>query len=55
VFLLFEQPADFDAKKWGTADGSEFPLSKRARYDFATFEKEAKLGPVVAANYFRSK
>lgn len=27
---------------------------KRMRYDYVAFEKEAKLGPLIASNYFVS-
>nr|POF23926.1 protein d1 [Quercus suber] len=54
VFFLYEQPADFDAKKWAPADGKPLPTYKRMWYSLANFEKEAKLGPVIAANYFTS-
>jgi hypothetical protein len=55
VFLLFEQPADFDAKKYAPKEGKKMGNWPRMRYDFAKFEKEIKLGPVVAVNYFQSK
>jgi len=54
VFLLYEQPADFDVKKHAPAGGKKVGISPRVRYDLGVFEKEAKLGPVVAANYFNS-
>lgn len=53
VFMLYEQPADFDATKF-LKPGEQMGRSKRMRYDYAAFVKEAKLGPVVASNYFVS-
>lgn len=46
IFLLYEQPEDFNVSQMG--------ILKRIRYDFETFEKEAKLGPAIASNYFLS-
>lgn len=54
VFFLYEQPADFDAKKYAPADGEEFPRMKRMRWDLDAWAEEVKLGPVLAANYFTS-
>lgn len=54
VFLLYEQPADFDVKKYAPPAGEDFVPRNRMWYNLTTFEKEAKLGPVVAANYFCS-
>nr|POF03444.1 protein d1 [Quercus suber] len=54
VFFLYDQPADFDAKKWAPAGGKPLATYKRMRYSLADFEKEAKLGSVIAANYFTS-
>lgn len=54
VFLLYEQPEGFDVKRFAPANGQEMGIMQRVRYDLANFEKEAGLGPVVAANYFTS-
>ena len=54
VFLLYEQPEDFDATKHAPTDGTKMARSARMRYDLGAFEKTAKLGPVIAANYFVS-
>lgn len=54
IFLLYEQPADFDLKKYAPPAGQKVGISKRVRYDLEAFEKEAGLGAVVAANYFES-
>jgi len=53
--LLYQEPAGFDYKKYALADGKDYSISKRMRYDLAAFEKDAKLGPVIAANFFTSK
>ena len=55
VFLLYEQPADFDAKKYAPANGAKMSNWQRMRYDLGAFEKKVGLGPVLAANYFKSK
>lgn len=54
IFFLYEQPADFDAKKHAPPGGKELPVTQRMRYDLDAWEKEAKLGPVLAVNYFNS-
>jgi len=53
-FMLYEQPADFDIKKHAPADGKNVGNWARTRYDLGAFEKKIKLGPVIAANYFRN-
>lgn len=53
VFLLYEQPANFDSTKFAPA-GKEIPIRSRVRYDLTKFEKEAGLGPILAANYYNS-
>lgn len=55
VFLLFEQPTDFKMEDFAPAGGKSVGLFARTRYNFAAFESKAKLGPFVAANFFRSK
>ena len=55
VFMLYEQPDDFDAKKYAPADGKKMGIMPRIRYDLGTFEKETQLGPVIACNYFQSQ
>ena len=55
VFLLYEQPADFDGKKYAPANGAKLGNWQRMRYDLGAFEKKVGLGPVLAANYFKSK
>ena len=54
IFLLYEQPEGFDVSKYAPAGGKPLGLMGRMRYDLTKFEKEAKLGPVIAANYFYS-
>jgi hypothetical protein len=53
--MLYEQPADFDGKKYAPADGKKLSNWSRMRYDLGAFAKEIKLGPVIACNYFKSK
>jgi hypothetical protein len=52
--LLYEQPEGFDANRYAPKGGKPFGNWQRIRYDLEAFEKEVKLGPVLAANYFRS-
>lgn len=54
VFLLYEQPNSFDTEKYAPANGALLPLTSRLRYNLKAFERAAKLGPFVAANYFVS-
>jgi phosphatidylethanolamine-binding protein (PEBP) family uncharacterized protein len=54
IFLLYEQPEGFDVSKYAPAGGKPLGVMGRMRYDLTKFEKEAKLGPVIAANYFCS-
>jgi phosphatidylethanolamine-binding protein len=54
VFLLYEQPEGFDQAKFAPKGGKKVGIRPRMSYDLKAFEKEAKLGPVVAVNYFVS-
>jgi len=54
TFFLYEQPEGFNVEKYAPPGGQKLGNWKRIRYDLGAFEKEAKLGPVVAANYFNS-
>lgn len=54
VFMLYEQPDGFVAKKYAPAGGKKMGLWPRVRYDFGAFAREIKLGPVIACNYFTS-
>lgn len=52
IFMLYEQPADFDPKV--LSDGKPMARLARMRFDYPALEKAAKLGPVIASNYFVS-
>jgi phosphatidylethanolamine-binding protein (PEBP) family uncharacterized protein len=54
IFFLYEQPAGFDGKKYAPPDGKNLSNWQRMRYDLGAWEKEIKLGPVLAVNYFLS-
>ncbi|KAK9321082.1 phosphatidylethanolamine-binding protein [Lipomyces orientalis] len=54
IFFLYEQPPNFDGKKYAPPGGKNLSNWHRMRYDLGAWEKEIKLGPVLAANYFRS-
>lgn len=54
IFFLYEQPPSFDGKKYAPPDGKKLGNGSRMRYDLDAFEKEAKLGSVLAVNYFKS-
>lgn len=54
IFILYEQPANFDYKKFAPKDNGKVGIWPRVRYDIAAFEKKAGLGGIVAANYFLS-
>lgn len=54
VFMLYEQPEGFSLTKYAPSGGKNMGIRQRMRYDLGAFEKEAKLGPVVACNYFLS-
>lgn len=50
LFLLYEQPADFDFRTYvPRLDTSE---KHRKLFNLEDWVEETKLGPVVAANYF---
>ncbi|KAK3642054.1 hypothetical protein LTR56_010925 [Elasticomyces elasticus] len=54
-FFLYEQPADFDARKHRSMpEGQQVGVRKRMFYSLDAFERQAKLGPIVACNYFTS-
>lgn len=53
VFLLYEQPTEFDRNKLGLPEN--FGLRDRMKWNQAEFEKKAGLGKVVAGNWFKSK
>ena len=54
LFLLYEQPAEFDPKKSAPPEGKSVGPWSRIRYDLGAFEKKIGLGLVLAANYFSS-
>jgi phosphatidylethanolamine-binding protein len=54
IFFLYEQPTEFDGKKYAPPEGKTLGNFKRMWYDLDAFEKEVKLGPALAVNYFRS-
>ncbi|GIJ82274.1 hypothetical protein Asppvi_000780 [Aspergillus pseudoviridinutans] len=54
VFLLYEQPDGFNVEKYAPKNGKPVGNWQRIRYDLDAFAKEVNLGPVLAANYFRS-
>ncbi|KAI0593036.1 putative protease inhibitor, partial [Biscogniauxia sp. FL1348] len=54
IFFLYEQPADFDGKKYAPPNGENLGNLHCIRYSLDNWEKEIKLGPILAANYFKS-
>lgn len=54
VFILYEQPDDFDYAKYAPKGGKKVGIPPRISYDLKAFERRAKLGPVVAVNYYFS-
>lgn len=55
LFFLYEQPADFDAKKFmPQKEGQEFPMIRRVMFDPDKFVQAAGLGEVVAGSWFES-
>lgn len=54
TFFLFEQPSDFDSIKYAPAGGKPLSNWKRMRYDLGSFQRTAKLGDPIVANYFLS-
>lgn len=53
VFLLYEQPADFEKSNLGYPE--KWGIKDRMKWNQSEFEKKAGLGKVVAGNYFVSK
>ncbi|KAB8304875.1 hypothetical protein EYC80_004206 [Monilinia laxa] len=53
-FYLFEQPEDLDGEKYAPAGGKTLSNWFRMRYDLDNWQKTAKLGEPLAANYFLS-
>lgn len=54
VFFIYEQPADFDASLHKLSPQEPPPVTKRMFYNIGTLEEKAKLGPILAVNYFVS-
>lgn len=54
LFLLYEQPGDFNAEELMWPEGQTLSLSSRVRFDLDAWEKKANLAPAIAANYFNS-
>ncbi|KAH6661632.1 putative protease inhibitor [Halenospora varia] len=54
VFLLYDHPDGFDSVKFAPPDGKKMGMRPRMKYDLRAFGTAAKLGPVVACNYFVS-
>jgi phosphatidylethanolamine-binding protein len=54
IFFLYEQPESFDGQKYAPPNGANLGNMQRMRYDLDAWEREIKLGPVLAANYFKS-
>ncbi|KAI9930960.1 hypothetical protein ASPWEDRAFT_167086 [Aspergillus wentii DTO 134E9] len=54
IFLLYEQPEGFQATDHAPEGGKTLKISQRVKYNLSSLEKQMKLGPVVAANYFCS-
>ncbi|PMD46792.1 PEBP-like protein [Hyaloscypha variabilis F] len=55
LFLLYEQPENFDVKDHAPKDGKEVGVLPRIRWDLEGWERRVGVGGVVAANWFRSK
>jgi phosphatidylethanolamine-binding protein (PEBP) family uncharacterized protein len=54
VFFLYEQPADFDGLKYAPPGGRKLSNLSRMWYSLDDWEKEAKLSPPVAVNFYTS-
>lgn len=52
IFFLYEQPETFNLKDHAPADGKNLSNMSRMRYNLDAWAEEAKLGPLVAFNYF---
>lgn len=53
-FYLYAQPAGFETARWAPKDGEKMGNLVRIRYGLDEWEREAGLGPILAANYFTS-
>lgn len=54
IFFLYEQPEGFDGAKYAPAGGKPLSNWNRMRASLDDLEREYKLGPIVAVNYFKS-
>ena len=54
IFFLYEQPEGFDGAKYAPKDGQPLGNLQRMWASLDGLEREYKLGPVLAANYFTS-
>ncbi|OIW31498.1 putative protease inhibitor [Coniochaeta ligniaria NRRL 30616] len=54
IFFLYEQPAGFEGSRYAPKDGAKLGVWSRMRASLDDLEKEYKLGPVLAVNYFTS-
>lgn len=54
IFVLYEEPAGFDAAARAPPDGKPFPTWPRVRFGTEAWAKEAGLGEALAVNYFKS-
>ncbi|KAH8889156.1 putative protease inhibitor [Thozetella sp. PMI_491] len=54
MFFLYEQPAGFDGSKYAPPNGQTLGNVRRMWYSLDEWEKQASLGPILAANYFKS-
>ncbi|EME80522.1 uncharacterized protein MYCFIDRAFT_31574, partial [Pseudocercospora fijiensis CIRAD86] len=53
-FFLYEQPENFDGRKYAPPNGGKLSAMKRMRFDVEGFENEVGLGVIVGCAYFRS-
>ncbi|KKK15677.1 hypothetical protein P175DRAFT_0507097 [Aspergillus ochraceoroseus IBT 24754] len=54
IFFLYEQPANFEGKKYAPPNGQNLSNWNRMRYDLDAWEKKIGLRAPIAANYFES-
>lgn len=54
IFVLYEEPAGFDAAARAPPDGQDFPTWPRVRFGMDNWAKETGLGEALAVNYFVS-
>lgn len=54
VFFLYEQPEGFDGAKYAPEGGKPLGNFRRMWASLDDMEREYKLGPILAVNYFKS-